>query len=620
METPKVHTFHIPVLGLAFSIDTPIRVARFGISSVISIVDDILIERMRKHYSLMHGEPYSAIAAKDDDHRARRITAYLNLVQRIIQKQVAALKASAFEKGSDIVKYFEMLPERSPLKALYRRMVQADDGGKQSLLQEELRTKIVAGDIDVNIMTKVDNPNFGRNKEPLPSEFSDALAALRGFAQSELNSSVVLSAGLNLRLFSYMGQFSDFLPDRQGLLRKRVILKVSDYRSAVIQGKLLARKGIWVSEYRIESGLNCGGHTFVTDGGYLLGPILEEFKTRKPELIDELNQLYSGALLKKGISAPASKMEIRITVQGGIGTAKEDKFLREYYRVDGTGWGSPFLLVPDVTNVDDETRARLAHAQKEDFYLSDASPFGVPFSNLRGSTSEQQIQRRAREGKPGSPCGKKFLVSNTEFTKEPICTASREYQELKIKQLKSMNLAPAELDQRIRKVIEKACLCVDLAASAFVNGHRTGSRESRAVAVCPGPNLAYFSRIVSLEEMVGHIYGRVQLLSVLDRPNMFINELRINIQYYKSEVQKRLGSLTAREQKYLSTFRANLQEGIAYYRSLIPRLLEETERYRETMREELLGLEQELLDAVMLGIGVDGVSCVAAATAPRALT
>jgi hypothetical protein len=48
MEENKVHTFHIPVMGLAFSIDTPVKVARFGISSVVSIVDDVLIEQMRK--------------------------------------------------------------------------------------------------------------------------------------------------------------------------------------------------------------------------------------------------------------------------------------------------------------------------------------------------------------------------------------------------------------------------------------------------------------------------------------------------------------------------------------------------------------------------------------------
>lgn len=34
------HSFHIPVMGIAFTIDTPIKVARFGISSVISIVED----------------------------------------------------------------------------------------------------------------------------------------------------------------------------------------------------------------------------------------------------------------------------------------------------------------------------------------------------------------------------------------------------------------------------------------------------------------------------------------------------------------------------------------------------------------------------------------------------
>ena len=43
---------------------------------------------------------------------------------------------------------------------------------------------------------------------------------------------------------------------RNGNLEKKVILKISDYRSALIQGKFLAKKGIWISEYRVESGLN----------------------------------------------------------------------------------------------------------------------------------------------------------------------------------------------------------------------------------------------------------------------------------------------------------------------------------------------------------------------------
>jgi len=593
MADSRVHSFHIPVLGLAFSVDTPLRVARYGISSVISIVDDILIEHMRKYYARMYEETYHPITVRDEDYRARRITAYLNLLHTIVQKQIAVLKASAFEKGSEIVKYFEMLPEDSQLKALYHCMVHTTDTEKQSAMQYELRTNIVVGDIDVNIMTKLDKANAGPDQEKLPAEFSDALASLRGFAQSDLNASVVLSAGLNSRLFSYLGQRKEFIPDELGNLKKRVILKVTDYRSAYIQGKILAKKGIWISEFRIESGLNCGGHAFASDG-YLLGPILDEFKSNRQLLFDELSLLYTSALREKGLSVPTAPMQLRITVQGGIGTAKEDVFLREYYHVDGTGWGSPFLLVPEATNVDAATRTILAHARKEDFYISDASPLGIPFNNVHGSSSELQLQQRASEGKPGSRCTKKFLVSNTEFTTEPICTASSQYQELKIEQLKNQYLPPEVLEQKIAKVLEKVCLCEDLAATGLISSNTNGAARNHPVAVCPGPNLAYFSKIASLEEMVSHIYGRIQLMTDTQRPNMFINELHLYVEYMKNEIQKRFDSWNAKEQQYFSNFKTNLQDGIDHYKSLIPKLRDESERYRDTMRNELLELEQEL--------------------------
>jgi hypothetical protein len=597
MEDTRVHSFHIPVLGLAFSIDTPIRVARFGITSVISIVDDILIEHMRKYYTLLHNEPYQAITVKDEDYRARRITAYLNLVQKIVQKQVAALKTSAFEKGNEIVKYFEMLPEQSQIKALYHRMTHTTDTAERSALQSDLRSKVIPGNIDVNIMTKVDRLNVASGKSQLPAEFSDASASLRGFAKSDLNSTAILSAGLNPRLFSYIAQRPEFLPDKQGQFEKKITLKVTDYRSAIIQGKILAKKGVWVSEFRIESGLNCGGHAFASNG-HLLGPILEEFKINRHKLFQELQQLYAAALQEKGIPLPSS-LPLRITVQGGIGTAKEDTFLREYYNVDGTGWGSPFLLVPEATNVDDITRNILACAKREDYYISDASPLGIAFNNVRGSTSDLQIQRRAGEGKPGSKCTKKLLVSNTEFTPEPICTASSQYQELKIDQLKKQNLSPALFMERRARVIEKACLCEDLAASGIINSNGHEPTKERAVAVCPGPNLAYFSKIVSLEEMVGHIYGRLQLLTDPSRPNLFINELRLYIDYMKSEMQKKLESWGAKEQKYFDTFKKNLQDGIAHYKALIPKLLQETEHYRERMHNELLTMELELMAIII---------------------
>lgn len=113
MNYSTAHKFHIPVLGLCYSIDTPLMVARYGISSVISIVEDELIEEMRAYHSLQNGITFTPITDNDPDHRAKRITAYLNLLQDIIDAQAARLKAMPFVEGSDIFKYFQLLPENA---------------------------------------------------------------------------------------------------------------------------------------------------------------------------------------------------------------------------------------------------------------------------------------------------------------------------------------------------------------------------------------------------------------------------------------------------------------------------------------------------------------------------
>ncbi|MBW2601652.1 MAG: hypothetical protein JRD47_06970, partial [Deltaproteobacteria bacterium] len=56
------HTFHIPVMGIGHSADTPIRVAPFGITSVISLVDDTLLEKIRKYYSKKYDLAYVKLA------------------------------------------------------------------------------------------------------------------------------------------------------------------------------------------------------------------------------------------------------------------------------------------------------------------------------------------------------------------------------------------------------------------------------------------------------------------------------------------------------------------------------------------------------------------------------
>ena len=592
------HSFHIPVMGLCYTVDSPLKVARYGISSVVSIIEDDMIEKMRKYHSEKEGIEYLAIASTDFDHRAKRVTAYLNLLDKIVARQIAELKNQTFNEDSDIEKYFELLPDNHDLKNEYQKMLATKNVIEKIEQQNDLRKKIVAGSIDVNIMSKVDRTNVNEQGEPLPAAFADAVAAFRGYANSTLNSSIVFSAGYNPRLYSFIEQFADFFPDENEIIKKKIILKVSDYRSALIQGKILAKKGLWISEFRIESGLNCGGHAFATEGE-LLGPILEEFKTKKTELATEIFKICADVNAKAGKKFFTEMPEQKITVQGGIGTFDENNFLMNHYNINGTGWGSPFLLVPEAVNIDNATLNQLANAEPDDFYISDASPLGIPFNNFRKSSSELERKRRIEAGRPGSPCYKKFLSSNTEFTKQPICTASRKYQHLKIQELKKMELPEVEFQKSFDEITAKECLCEGLDAAVFLNNNMELSYGLKAVSICPGPNLAYFSGVFSLRQMVDHIYGRVNILNNRYRPNLFVNELNLYVEYLKKEISKNLNSLTEKKSKYFLSFKNNLLSGINYYHQLIPSLKNESEQLIGNMKSELLSVEKVLQQLII---------------------
>ncbi len=598
MTYSPVHTFHVPVMGTAFTIDTPIKVARFGISSVMSIGDDELCETMRRHYCQEYAIPFEPIKKWDEDFRARRITAYLDLVHDIVTLQVSQLKAQTFGEGTDLSKYFELLPDNSALRSRYLEMKAEADSIKRAAIEAELRGSIVAGSLDVNIMTKIDRLNYSKRGELLPEEFSDALAALRGYANSKLESAIVFSAGFNRRLYAYVDKFSDFFPDSLGRIKKKIILKVSDFRSSLTQGKFFAKKGVWISEHRIESGLNCGGHAFATDG-FLMGPILDEFCRKKDELVHQLMDICNGVLTDRGRHPFVAVPETRITVQGGIGTHEEDQFLLNHFKADGTGWATPFLLVPEVTTLDEATRLELAATTSSDLYLSGVSPLGVPFNTYRGSASDKLKLARALEGKPGSPCPKGYLVSNTEFTGKPICTASTVYQKKKIAQLQEAHLTPEQYQKAYQKVIDKSCLCEDLAAGALVQ-YGIDNHRALAPAVCPGPNLAYFSKISTLTEIVGHIYGRCNLLNDTYRSNMFISELKMYIDYLGRQIGDTVLGIVERKTDYFQEFKANLEDGIAFYYQMIPFLVDYTQDYRDQMSRELTMLKDEV-DLMVLG-------------------
>ena len=518
-----LHTFHIPVMGTSYTADAPARVAPYGISSVISLVDDLLLEQFRKIYADEFKLAYEPIHQKEPDGRAKRITAYLNTLAEVVKIRFDAIKKQPFFLKNDKAKYFELLPTGHPLRVLYQKLMGMKDAprNEREEIESTLTHGMVEGSIDVNIMVKLDrlppNPN---GKEPLSDEFTDAKTALKGYAKSSLrNSAVVFSAGINQSLYNYMAQFKEFYRNAAGEISKKIIIKASDFRSALIQGKYLARKGLEVSEYRIESGLNCGGHAFPSQG-LLLPTILKEIHSQR-------------GLLHQFKDNPPPK----VTVQGGIGNHAEDLRMREFYGMDGTGWGTPFLLVPEVSPVDKETLEQLKNASPKDLYMSDASPLDIYFNNLRGSGSEKWHRKQVENGRPGSPCRKGFLQNNKEFSETPVCKASRFYQERKLKQINESNASEEQKEQARKLLHAKQCICDHLGNSGLIFWNAE-TPENAPQAICPGPNIAWFNRTYSLSEMADHIYGRIPDLTPKERPHMFAKEVEMYGDWFALQVER----------------------------------------------------------------------------------
>jgi hypothetical protein len=69
--------------------------------------------------------------------------------------------------------------------------------------------------------------------------------------------------------------------------------------------------------------------------------------------------------------------------------------------------------------------------------------------------------------------------------------------------------------------------------------------------------------------MVDHIYGRTKKLTRNNRPNMFIKELHLYIDYLKEQLEENSSiEEFAKKKKYYVSFYQNLKNGIMYYHSL----------------------------------------------------
>jgi ParB-like chromosome segregation protein Spo0J len=85
--------------------------------------------------------------------------------------------------------------------------------------------------------------------------------------------------------------------------------------------------------------------------------------------------------------------------------------------------------------------------------------------------------------------------------------------------------------------------------------------------MCPGPNIAYFSKVATLRDMTDHIYGRASLIDDENRPHMFVKELILNIKYLEEQILAAT-EMDKKVTRDLLQFSNNLLKGISYYRQL----------------------------------------------------
>lgn len=151
------------------------------------------------------------------------------------------------------------------------------------------------------------------------------------------------------------------------------------------------------------------------------------------------------------------------------------------------------------------------------------------------------------------------------------------------------------MKDQFKAIVEKVCLCVGLANGALIDKGEKVNSVTKGVAICPGPNTAYFKKVVSLKEMVDHIYGRIDLVALKHRPNMFIKELELYVDYIKNKINENIKEQSAKQDKYIQKFIRNLEDGISYYEELFDEATSQLGEISEKAKTELQRLKTELV-------------------------
>ncbi|MDZ7607016.1 MAG: hypothetical protein U5K79_15825 [Cyclobacteriaceae bacterium] len=111
-------------------------------------------------------------------------------------------------------------------------------------------------------------------------------------------------------------------------------------------------------------------------------------------------------------------------------------------------------------------------------------------------------------------------------------------------------------------------------------------------------------KLTTLSEMVGHIYGKTNVIERTDRPHMFVKELSLYVDYLRNRVNEMAKPITDKNQKYVETFQKNLHDGIEYYKDLFQHKADAFHEKKAQIIQSLDKLKYDLDDVVLKVFGV----------------
>ncbi len=142
------------------------------------------------------------------------------------------------------------------------------------------------------------------------------------------------------------------------------------------------------------------------------------------------------------------------------------------------------------------------------------------------------------QGHPGSSCPRGYLASNTELSEAAdLHRVARVPARQARTRSASRSPPPADTTDRARPRRLRQDLHLPPPRQRRARRARHRRSPGLPVAVCPGPNLAWFDREYTLREMVDHIYGRGESLVPASRPHCLAKELEMFVDHFAKQVE-----------------------------------------------------------------------------------